>query len=104
MTPTLEKMYRAMGQELPTIKRILELKPGYPLVAGLRAAHVRTIRRSPTRPGCWPGWRCSPRAGSRPTLPASCRCWPAAWRALSDRVDAPPVIAAGRTPALPTGR
>jgi molecular chaperone HtpG len=39
MTPTLEKMYRAMGQELPTIKRILELNPGHPLVDGLRAAH-----------------------------------------------------------------
>ncbi|MBN9099822.1 MAG: molecular chaperone HtpG [Pseudonocardia sp.] len=39
MTPTLEKMYRAMGQELPTIKRILELNPGHPLVAGLRTAH-----------------------------------------------------------------
>lgn len=39
MTPTLEKMYRAMGQELPTIKRILELNPEHPLVAGLRAAH-----------------------------------------------------------------
>ncbi len=39
MTPTLEKMYRAMGQELPAIKRILELNPGHPLVAGLRAAH-----------------------------------------------------------------
>jgi molecular chaperone HtpG len=39
MTPTLEKMYRAMGQELPTIKRILELNPKHPLVAGLRAAH-----------------------------------------------------------------
>ncbi|MBA2324846.1 MAG: molecular chaperone HtpG [Pseudonocardiales bacterium] len=39
MTPTLEKMYRAMGQEPPTIKRILELNPGHPLVAGLRAAH-----------------------------------------------------------------
>jgi molecular chaperone HtpG len=39
MTPTLEKMYRAMGQELPTIKRILELNPGHPLVAALRTAH-----------------------------------------------------------------
>jgi molecular chaperone HtpG len=39
MTPTLEKMYRAMGQELPTIKRILELNPNHALVAGLRAAH-----------------------------------------------------------------
>ncbi|AHH99327.1 molecular chaperone HtpG [Kutzneria albida] len=40
MTPTLEKMYRAMGQQLPQIKRILELNPGHPLVAGLRAAHA----------------------------------------------------------------
>jgi molecular chaperone HtpG len=39
MTPTLEKMYRAMGQQLPPIKRILELNPGHPLVTGLRDAH-----------------------------------------------------------------
>lgn len=39
MTPTLEKMYRAMGQDLPPIKRILELNPAHPLVAGLRTAH-----------------------------------------------------------------
>ncbi|RZU76271.1 molecular chaperone HtpG [Micromonospora kangleipakensis] len=39
MTPTLEKMYRAMGQEVPRVKRILELNPGHPLVAGLRKAH-----------------------------------------------------------------
>ena len=29
----------AMGQELPTIKRILELNPAHPLVVGLRDAH-----------------------------------------------------------------
>ncbi len=40
LTPTLEKMYRAMGQELPQIKRILELNPGHPLVTGLREAHA----------------------------------------------------------------
>ncbi|GGM24181.1 molecular chaperone HtpG [Micromonospora yangpuensis] len=39
MTPTLEKMYRAMGQEVPTVKRILELNPTHPLVTGLRKAH-----------------------------------------------------------------
>jgi molecular chaperone HtpG len=39
ITPTLEKMYRAMGQELPRTKRILELNPGHPLVTGLRGAH-----------------------------------------------------------------
>lgn len=36
VSPTLEKMYRAMGQELPQIKRILELNPGHPLVTRLR--------------------------------------------------------------------
>ncbi|GAA1340628.1 molecular chaperone HtpG [Saccharothrix algeriensis] len=38
LTPTLEKMYRAMGQELPPVKRILELNPEHPLVSGLREA------------------------------------------------------------------
>ncbi|NGO67258.1 molecular chaperone HtpG [Streptomyces boncukensis] len=40
VTPNLEKMYRAMGQELPRIKRILELNPGHDLVAGLKDAHT----------------------------------------------------------------
>lgn len=39
LTPTLEKMYRAMGHEIPPTKRILELNPGHPLVSGLRKAH-----------------------------------------------------------------
>lgn len=39
LTPTLEKMYRAMGQDVPPVKRILELNPTHPLVAGLRKAH-----------------------------------------------------------------
>ncbi|MET7967031.1 molecular chaperone HtpG [Micromonospora sp. NPDC005305] len=39
MTPTLEKMYRAMGQEVPRVKRILELNPTHALVTGLRKAH-----------------------------------------------------------------
>jgi molecular chaperone HtpG len=39
ITPTLEKMYRAMGQDLPRTKRILELNPEHALVTGLRAAH-----------------------------------------------------------------
>lgn len=41
VTPTLEKMYRAMGQEIPQIKRILELNPTHPLVSGLRDAYER---------------------------------------------------------------
>ncbi|GAA0736915.1 molecular chaperone HtpG [Dactylosporangium roseum] len=40
LTPTLEKMYRAMGQEMPHTKRILELNPEHALVSGLRAAHT----------------------------------------------------------------
>ncbi len=40
MTPALERMYRAMGQELPKIKRILELNPAHPLVDGLRQARA----------------------------------------------------------------
>ncbi|MEU9041049.1 MULTISPECIES: molecular chaperone HtpG [unclassified Kitasatospora] len=41
LTPTLEKMYRAMGQELPQVKRILELNPAHPLITALRQAHER---------------------------------------------------------------
>ncbi|GAA5200543.1 molecular chaperone HtpG [Rugosimonospora acidiphila] len=41
VTPTLEKMYRAMGQEVPQVKRILEVNPAHPLVTGLREAHER---------------------------------------------------------------
>jgi molecular chaperone HtpG len=39
ITPNLEKIYRAMGQDAPRVKRILELNPTHPLVTGLRAAH-----------------------------------------------------------------
>ncbi|MEN3305492.1 MAG: molecular chaperone HtpG [Micromonosporaceae bacterium] len=41
MTPTLSKMYRAMGQEVPHVKRILEVNPAHPLVVGLRDAQQR---------------------------------------------------------------
>ncbi|WP_433788123.1 molecular chaperone HtpG [Actinomycetospora sp. CA-101289] len=40
LTPTLEKMYRAMGQEPPKVKRILELNPTHPLVTGLKDAQA----------------------------------------------------------------
>jgi molecular chaperone HtpG len=39
LTPTLEKMYRAMGQEPPKVKRILELNPRHALVTGLKDAN-----------------------------------------------------------------
>ncbi|GAB2851677.1 molecular chaperone HtpG [Lentzea nigeriaca] len=46
ITPTLEKMYKAMGQELPKIKRILELNPSHPLVEGLHKAFAAGERES----------------------------------------------------------
>ncbi|MDT5026382.1 MAG: molecular chaperone HtpG [Micromonosporaceae bacterium] len=39
ITPALANMYRAMGQELPPIKRILELNPTHRLVVKLQLAH-----------------------------------------------------------------
>ncbi|MGW5034911.1 molecular chaperone HtpG [Streptomyces nigra] len=38
LTPALEQMYRAMGQEVPRTKRILELNADHPLVEGLNQA------------------------------------------------------------------
>ncbi|GGR85981.1 chaperone protein HtpG [Streptomyces aureoverticillatus] len=40
-TPALEKMYKAMGQELPSVKRILELNPKHPLVSAVKTAHEK---------------------------------------------------------------
>ncbi|MFH8589340.1 molecular chaperone HtpG [Streptomyces celluloflavus] len=40
VTPALQNMYRAMGQDMPRTKRILELNPGHPLVTGLRTAQA----------------------------------------------------------------
>jgi molecular chaperone HtpG len=39
LTPALENMYRAMGQEVPRTKRILELNPGHVLVKNLNQAY-----------------------------------------------------------------
>ncbi|MYR05424.1 molecular chaperone HtpG [Gordonia sp. SID5947] len=38
MSPQLEKLYRASGQELPKTKRALEINAGHPLIAGLNDA------------------------------------------------------------------
>lgn len=40
ITPALENIYRAMGQEVPQVKRILEVNPGHPLIAGLNKARA----------------------------------------------------------------
>lgn len=39
MSPQLEKLYRASGQEVPHMKRVLELNPDHPLVTGLAEAY-----------------------------------------------------------------
>ncbi|WP_030382008.1 MULTISPECIES: molecular chaperone HtpG [unclassified Streptomyces] len=39
LSPALENMYRAMGQEVPKVKRILELNAGHPLVSALNRAY-----------------------------------------------------------------
>ncbi|MET9100827.1 molecular chaperone HtpG [Streptomyces antibioticus] len=39
LTPALENMYRAMGQDVPAAQRILELNPGHLLVKGLNQAY-----------------------------------------------------------------
>ncbi|GGW75977.1 molecular chaperone HtpG [Streptomyces caelestis] len=46
LTPALENMYRAMGQEVPRTKRILELNPGHPLVKNLNQAYGEREDRS----------------------------------------------------------
>ncbi|MFB7293406.1 molecular chaperone HtpG [Actinacidiphila glaucinigra] len=40
ITPALENIYRAMGQDVPHTKRILELNPGHALVGSLNTAHA----------------------------------------------------------------
>ncbi|QNP68900.1 molecular chaperone HtpG [Streptomyces roseirectus] len=45
ITPALQNMYRAMGQEVPDAKRILELNAGHALVRGLNKAYQEEERR-----------------------------------------------------------
>ncbi|WP_344258066.1 molecular chaperone HtpG [Streptomyces sodiiphilus] len=40
VTPGLRNMMRAMGQEMPESKRILEINPDHTLITGLRKAHA----------------------------------------------------------------
>ncbi|MFF2847787.1 molecular chaperone HtpG [Streptomyces sp. NPDC058001] len=46
ITPALENMYRAMGQEVPSTKRILELNPYHPLVKGLNEGFTERADRT----------------------------------------------------------
>ncbi|MFF8012389.1 molecular chaperone HtpG [Streptomyces sp. NPDC007929] len=46
LTPALENMYRAMGQEVPRTKRILELNPGHALVKSLHQAYEASEDRT----------------------------------------------------------
>ncbi|MCX5355749.1 molecular chaperone HtpG [Streptomyces mirabilis] len=46
LTPALEDMYRAMGQEVPRAKRVLELNPDHQLVKGLNQAYQERADRT----------------------------------------------------------
>ncbi|MFJ8903821.1 molecular chaperone HtpG [Streptomyces sp. NPDC102351] len=46
LTPALENMYRAMGQEVPRSRRVLELNPDHALVKGLNEAYGEREDRS----------------------------------------------------------
>jgi molecular chaperone HtpG len=46
LTPALENMYRAMGQEVPHTKRILELNPEHQLVKALNRAYTEREDRT----------------------------------------------------------
>ncbi|MFJ9200841.1 molecular chaperone HtpG [Streptomyces flaveolus] len=46
LTPALENMYRAMGQEVPHAKRILELNPEHQLVKALNRAYTEREDRT----------------------------------------------------------
>ncbi|WP_317441220.1 molecular chaperone HtpG [Streptomyces collinus] len=46
LTPALENMYRAMGQEVPSAKRILELNAQHQLVKGLNQAYAEREDRT----------------------------------------------------------
>ncbi|MFE1014288.1 molecular chaperone HtpG [Streptomyces sp. NPDC058794] len=46
LTPALENMYRAMGQEVPHAKRILELNPEHQLVKALNRAYTEQRDRA----------------------------------------------------------
>ncbi|MDG9715500.1 molecular chaperone HtpG [Streptomyces sp. DH24] len=46
LTPALENMYRAMGQEVPKAKRILELNPEHQLVKALNQAYTERDDRT----------------------------------------------------------
>jgi molecular chaperone HtpG len=39
VTPSLARIYRATGQDIPVGKRTLELNPNHPLITGLQQAH-----------------------------------------------------------------
>jgi molecular chaperone HtpG len=92
LTPTLEKMYRAMGQEPPKVKRHPGAQPearaGRPACA---TAHGRRPGRHGARPtprACSTAWRCSPRAVSCPSPPRSCALLSRSWSSRSRPRDA----------------
>ncbi|MEV5978547.1 molecular chaperone HtpG [Streptomyces sp. NPDC052114] len=71
LTPTLEKMYKAMGQNVPSVQRILELNPQHPLVSGLKAAHERYAATAITEPDAKTETDAAPESGAAPDSEAA---------------------------------
>lgn len=44
LDPNMERLLKAMGQEVPTGKRILEINPSHPLVASMQAMFEKDVR------------------------------------------------------------
>lgn len=100
VTPTLEKMYRAMGQQIPPVKRILELNPAHPLIVALRTAHDAGAEESglaETAELIY-GSALLAEGATCPTRPASPDCSPTAWPTACNHNAARPRLA-GPTPA-----
>ena len=87
LTPTLEKMYRAMGQELPTVKRTLELNPNMRWSPGSATptGSGRRTRDWPKPRRCSTVWRCWRKAANWPTPRSSSAL-------LSKRLEKQPVL------------
>jgi molecular chaperone HtpG len=78
ITPTLARMYRASGQDVPVEKRTLELNPNHPLITGLQQAHKDRADFSPR--ATHPKTRHGSPSCSRTGWPArSRRTWPLGW-------------------------
>ena len=74
LSPRMAEMFRRTGQEVPVVKRVLELNPDAPApaeAAGDRGARPDRTPRSRSTPSCSTGRPSWPKAASCPTRPRS---------------------------------